>query len=145
VYQELTSAWLNITKLGVQLEKCVSSSSILQNELNNKTNIIQDLTLKLQNGNEENKQGNECMELTSHLSMELVNKTNHIQDLISELIAQNTNEYNCSNVLTPLLTELRNTTIQVQNLTSVMDNNTLIKNLQWELRQAEQKLVSTNI
>jgi len=145
VYHELTSAWLNITKLGVQLEKCMGDSSTLLNELNNKTNIIQDLTLKLQNGNEVGKQGNECMELTPNLSMELVNKTNHIQDLISKLITQNTNEYNCSNILTPLLTELKNTTIQVQNLTSLMDNNTLIKNTQWELRQAEQKLVSTCI
>ena len=145
VYQELTSAWLNITKLGVQLEKCINDSSTLLNELNNKTNIIQDLTLKLQNVDEVGKQGNECMELTPNLSMELVNKTNHIQDLISKLIAQNTDEYNCSNILTPLLTELKNTTIQVQNLTSLMDNNTLIKNMQWELRQAEQKLVSTCI
>jgi len=145
VYQELTSAWLNITKLGVQLEKCINDSSTLLNELNNKTNIIQDLTLKLQNVDEVGKQGNECMELTPNLSMELVNKTNHIQDLISKLIAQNTDEYNCSNILTPLLTELKNTTIQVQNLTSLMDNNTLIKNMQWELRQAEQKLVSTSI
>jgi len=145
VYQELTSAWLNITKLGVQLEKCIGDSSSLLNELNNKTNIIQDLTLKLQNGDGVGNQGNECMELTPNLSTELVTKTNHIQDLISKLIAQNTNEYNCSNILTPLLTELKNTTIQVQNLTSLMDNNTLIKNMQWELKQAEQKLVSTCI
>lgn len=145
VYHELTSAWLNITRLGAQLEKCEGDSSTLLNELNNKTNIIQDLIFKLQNGNEVGKQGNECMELAPNLSMELVNKTNHIQDLISKLNAQNTNEYNCSNILTPLLTELKNTTIQVQNLTSVMDNNTLIKNMQWELRQAEQKLVSTCI
>jgi len=145
VYHELTSAWLNITKLGVQLEKCMGDSSVLLNELNNKTNIIQDLTLKLQNVDEVGKQGNECTELVPNLSMELVNKTNHIQDLISKLNAQKTNEYNCSNVLTPLLTELKNMTIQVQNLTSMMDNNTLIKNMQWELRQAEQKLVSTCI
>lgn len=145
VYHELTSAWLNITKLGVQLEKCIGDSSTLLNELNNKTNIIQDLTLKLQNGDVVGKQGSECIELTPNLSMELVNKTNHIQDLISKLIAQNTNVYNCYNILTPLLTELNNTTIQVQNLTSLMDNNTLIKNMQWKLRQAEQKLVSTCI
>jgi len=145
VYHELSSAWLNITKLGVQLENCRGNSSTLLNELNNKTNIIQHLTLKLQNCDEVGKQGNECTELTPNLSMELVNKTNHIQDLISKLIAQNTNEYNCSNILTPLLRELKNTTIQVQNLTSMMDNNTLIKNMQCELKHAEQKLVSTCI
>ena len=145
VYHELTSAWLNITKLGVQLEKCRGDSSTLLNELNNKTNIIQDLTLILQNGDKVGKKVNECTEFSPYLSMELVNKTNHIQELTSKLIAQNTDEYNCSNILTPLLTELRNTTIQVQNLASLMDNNTQIKNLQWELRQAEQKLVSTCI
>jgi chromosome segregation ATPase len=140
VYQEL---WLNMTKLGAQLEICLEDSSTLLNELSNKTNIIQDLTLKLWTEHQLANKINECTALSPNLSMELVNETNHIQELASELIAQSKNEHNCSNILSPLLTELRNTTIQVQNLTSVLVNNTLIKNLQWELSQAEQKLVST--
>jgi chromosome segregation ATPase len=143
LYRELTTAWMNMSELGVQLEKCLDNSSTLLNELHNKTNTIRGLTLKLQNGDELKDKVNECTAHSSNLSIELVKKTNQIQKLTSELIAQSNNTHNCSNILFPLLKELRTKTIQVKNLTSVLDNNTTIKNLQRELRQADEKLVST--
>jgi hypothetical protein len=142
--QNLTSDVINMDKLRLQLKICLDNSSILMKKLNNKSSTIHDLTLKLQRDNELVDKINNCTEHSTNLSLELRNKTSYIQELTTKLITESNNKQNCSTIPSALLSELRYKTIQVQNLTSELENNTLIKNLQQEMKKAEQKLVSTS-